>query len=465
MTDIGLLVRSANPVPDDSQVLTDDAFEAVLLLAKQRSTDMDVREKPDLERQSGSKRTGWTVAAVTFGAAVAVIGTFALLSSRSATEQPPATTPTTVVTTTEADNFDALTQDAVRTTEAFLGARQRFDSDAALALVADDAIVSVGPADSKAALAPEMEWQEATGLVVEPDRCEVLTTTPQSDGAVAVRCTAVVTSPIAATQGDADGVVFSYEATVRDDAITSIELVDLGAYSTVVWEPFEGWVSQSRPESHSIMYLDGGSSVALSDESIALWRQYTTEYVNEQVHSEAFSVVTSFLDLRYRNVISDAQELLAADAVLDWGPGYTRENLPEGRGWEDATGIEFEPGTCVVLSASSDGENGEVVDFRCSVYVTSSIASAVGDSGVEDCVDLTVNGSLITRAELGSGCTGGFNFASRMFRPFETWLEDAHPELSFDVMLETLYSGALTGGDLDQWRSLTEEFVAAQRSG
>ncbi len=44
MTDIGFMVRSANPVPDDSQQLTDDELVAVLLLAQQRSGNMDAKE-------------------------------------------------------------------------------------------------------------------------------------------------------------------------------------------------------------------------------------------------------------------------------------------------------------------------------------------------------------------------------------------------------------------------------------
>ena len=84
--------------------------------------------------------------------------------------------------------------------------------------------------------------------------------------------------------------------------------------------------------------------------------------------------------------------------------------------------------------------------------------------GDSDCVDFTVDGALITRAVLGQSC-GGFNFASRMFAPFEAWLEAAHPELSLDALIEHLYSGSLSGGDLDEWRALTDEFVAAQRSG
>lgn len=94
MTDIGLLVRSANPVPEDSQLLTDDELSAVLLLAQQRSGDMDTKERTETARSPRSQRRTVAVAAGAFAVVIMVVGAIALFSG-STDEVPPATTPST----------------------------------------------------------------------------------------------------------------------------------------------------------------------------------------------------------------------------------------------------------------------------------------------------------------------------------------------------------------------------------
>jgi hypothetical protein len=101
MTDIGLLVRSANPVPDDSQVLTDDELGAVLLLAEQRSTDMDTRERESTTAEGSPRAPGWIIAAAAFGVVVIVVGAVWLLAGSDA-EAPPATSPPSTTTAPEA---------------------------------------------------------------------------------------------------------------------------------------------------------------------------------------------------------------------------------------------------------------------------------------------------------------------------------------------------------------------------
>ena len=111
MTDIGLMVRSANPVPDDSQQLTDDELSAVLLLAQQRSGDMDVKERTEPVPSVRPSRPGWLIAALAFGAIIVVVGAAMLLTRETTTELPPATTPPTtqaLPTTTVAPEEQAV---------------------------------------------------------------------------------------------------------------------------------------------------------------------------------------------------------------------------------------------------------------------------------------------------------------------------------------------------------------------
>lgn len=105
MTDIGVLVRLANPIPDDSRVLTDDELGAVLLLATQRSTEMDMKEMTAPVAPEDRPKRGWMVA-LAAAAVVILVGTVVLLLSRSSDGVAPATTPSTTLdaspTTTEA---------------------------------------------------------------------------------------------------------------------------------------------------------------------------------------------------------------------------------------------------------------------------------------------------------------------------------------------------------------------------
>jgi hypothetical protein len=106
MTDIGLMVRSAHPVPDDSQQLTRDELSAVLLLAQQRSGEMDVKDRQVQAVERGDRRRGWIVAAASFVAIVLIVGAVWLVGGSTADDAPPATTPPT----TEAVNVDDVAE-------------------------------------------------------------------------------------------------------------------------------------------------------------------------------------------------------------------------------------------------------------------------------------------------------------------------------------------------------------------
>ncbi len=461
MSSIQNLMWDANPIPDPGSEFSDDEIGALLLLTRTRSTGMGMTEtlrptEPEKERN----RRGWFAAGVSFAAIIAMVGGGLWFASMGDTGDDASSL---VTTTIEATTTTAATVAGIEASQAaisFLTATETFDVDAALALLADDAVIALGPADSKSAVAKEMRWQEATGLVVTPQECSVADATQPSEGSIAVGCTATVASPIAAV-GGAEPIVFTYEATVDDGVITAIESVDLGIYSNAVWVPFESWVRTSRSDAHPIMFSSAGTGVVLSDESIELWRQYTTEYVNEKTFDDAFANSEAYLEARYEGDVERAVSFLAPTAVLDWGPGTSPEELATALVWENAVGISFEPLTCVVLSGSR-GDTGEVVNVRCSMFATSAISEAIGDPGGVECVSILVDGGVIQSAVMGDyrgpACEG-FNFAGRVFGPFTAWLEDVHPELSF----VDLYNQRSDGADIERWRVLTEEFVAAQQ--
>jgi hypothetical protein len=128
MTDIGIMVRSANPVPD-SQQLTHDELSAVLLLAQQRSGEMDVSEvvRP-IEPDQKPKWRGWLVAVAAFAVVVGIVGIALLFSSRTPSEAP-ATNPPVQVTTTIA-SAPTTVESVPSTTQAPTTSVPQVDSEA-----------------------------------------------------------------------------------------------------------------------------------------------------------------------------------------------------------------------------------------------------------------------------------------------------------------------------------------------
>ena len=95
MSDIAQLMRAANPVPDSEAALTNDDFDALLLLTQSRSGNVDVQDltKP-VEPEKKKQFSGWLVAAAAFAVVIVFLGAAMLLRS-PAGELPPATTPPT----------------------------------------------------------------------------------------------------------------------------------------------------------------------------------------------------------------------------------------------------------------------------------------------------------------------------------------------------------------------------------
>lgn len=94
MSDVAQLMRAANPVPDSETALTDDEFDALLLLTQSRSGNVDVQELTKPLEPEKKQRSGWLVAAAAFAVVIVFVGAAMLLSS-PADELPPATTPPT----------------------------------------------------------------------------------------------------------------------------------------------------------------------------------------------------------------------------------------------------------------------------------------------------------------------------------------------------------------------------------
>ena len=202
---------------------------------------------------------------------ILVIGAIGLLANLQASDKAT-TEPTTITTVFEGT-------DALPVAMSFAQARSGGDVDAVLALLADDAVVSMGPAASKGDVAMEMRWQEATGLTFVFDRC-VAVEESFDEGAAAFSCFVSWTGAVANSLGyGAD--TFEYSIKVADGKISSAVLLDLGEYSMTTWRPFRDWIQQNHDSEIAVMYTPEWHA-ALTDQSIELWKLRTAEFVAEQ---------------------------------------------------------------------------------------------------------------------------------------------------------------------------------------
>ena len=163
MTDIGIMVRSANPVPD-SQQLTHDELSAVLLLAQQRSGEMDVSEvvRP-IEPDQKPKWRGWLVAATAFAVVIGVAGVVLVFSSGTSSE-PPATSPPVQVTTTIA-SAPTTVESVPSTTQAPITSVPQVDSEALAFVESLVANINTGDFESAGALIGSVSEINKNGYV------------------------------------------------------------------------------------------------------------------------------------------------------------------------------------------------------------------------------------------------------------------------------------------------------------
>jgi hypothetical protein len=94
MNNVEQMIRDANPIQGEPELLSNDELDALLLLAKTRSGIVDVQELTKPVEPEKKDRRGWLVAAVAFAVVFVLVGA-AMLFSSPADDTPPATTPPT----------------------------------------------------------------------------------------------------------------------------------------------------------------------------------------------------------------------------------------------------------------------------------------------------------------------------------------------------------------------------------
>lgn len=284
MTDIGRLVREANPVLDESTALTDDELTALLLLAESRSTDMDVKELVTPVEPEPPRQRGWLIAAASFAVVLLIVGAVMAFGGGEA-EMPPATEdvapPTTVAappTTLAGSAVDETTisPEVQAVLDDFRTAVNSGDEGAVAAVLAESFVYGEPGNDPQpitgVGWANEMAYLALEGSTMTLENC-----TPAESGAT---CDETWTGPVL----DAAypwGWVFRDTFTIEDGLIARIDGVPV-SWPSDMWEvrqPIVDWVQVFDPTSAAAM--DFVAAGAKYEEEAVLWRHYAPIWVEQ----------------------------------------------------------------------------------------------------------------------------------------------------------------------------------------
>jgi len=162
------------------------------------------------------------------------------------------------------------------------------------------------------------------------------------------------------------------------------------------------------------------------------------------------SVAAGFMVDRQDRDVAGASAYLSEDVFFDWGPNNRRDGLAAAWAWEDASRLVHTLEECEGLGRSEPVA-------RCRLRVDSEVAAAARLEPGFVCNDVTVDHNLITEViglDSASGCT--YDYWSKTFEPFATWLATAHPDTSIDAM----YADRVSRQGLERWRQCVDEFIA-----
>jgi hypothetical protein len=213
---------------------------------------------------------------------VAGVFVFAACDDTSESDVASATSTTVAASSTTGAPVE-LTPEQVATE--FLEAYSAFDTDRALTYLTEDAAAwsafrsVTGQWESPDDFRLEAALREAQGRKYIVTDCE-----PQGDSAdgTAVRCSFDLHAIRSDEIGRGPYTDNSWEFVVSDGKITSAAetwaFIQNG-FSAEMWQPFQAWVARTHPVDLQAMYV--GGTGAVTEESVALWEEYTKEWVAE----------------------------------------------------------------------------------------------------------------------------------------------------------------------------------------
>ena len=252
---IRTMVRMANPIPDPA-ILGAPAppFE------QNWSTDMQKDDRVGMDREP-SKRSPWPLIGVAAAVLIAIGMTSLLREQVDSTllDQP----------------FTA-----VGTANGFLDAYASNDADQVANYLADDADVSGLEGDPDWRLG--LEFMRAAGYSLLVGRCVDGGTTDSTSWAYCPYAFHALRSEELG-EGPFYGNRFLVEFEGREITSVSRSVSVANGFSETMWKPFAAWMKDTYPDELEILYEDGdGQSLQrVSEDSIPLWEQRTTEWVQE----------------------------------------------------------------------------------------------------------------------------------------------------------------------------------------
>lgn len=284
MSDIQTLMRSANPIEDARTEFSQEDLDALLLLTQHRSMDMDAKQLTRPPEPDRRNRRGWLFAAAAFAGVIVVLAAVAWMT-RSPSEVPPATSPTTTVDAapeTPTTTVDAATgtttppttevtsttiaptdEAAVAYAEALVAAMNDGDTEAIRLVFGQAAgVVSSDTADDDDRA---RETGRFTAWALLDSTAEIVGCTTLSSGPT--RCEITRTSPFDASSESSQGLVFLI---ITDPAGDVDRLrIDFGAGSWLAVESaFGEWVRDTEPDAYVPMFVDFSDP----ERTAELWR-------------------------------------------------------------------------------------------------------------------------------------------------------------------------------------------------
>ena len=219
---------------------------------------------------------------------IATIGAVGLFLAACATTATDATTATVLpetttipssTTTIAPSTTTAASSDAAAIAASFMEARQDRRIDEAKSYLDRAVVLEWGPGQSYETLTNGLAWEDAFGVEFSLTECTLDTGAPS--GRTRVTCLLATDTAIAAAVGNEAGNV-CVSVDIEGDLIIRVEL--LGARDGCEYQfwgkafvPFNAWVVKNHPESDpTAMYDD-----RISSEGLALWVQYTREFLAE----------------------------------------------------------------------------------------------------------------------------------------------------------------------------------------
>jgi hypothetical protein len=158
----------------------------------------------------------------------------------------------------------------------YMEARENLDSETAQSMFADGATMSE-EGFTLTQLPALFSWYRASNWNWTPGECSESGTGPRG---TLVRCSYEFENDWTRAMGHA-AVTGNLQLLVSEGEVIKLTSALDTAQFGDVWEAFLTWMIENHPDDFDQMYVSGGTAPLIDPTSIALWEQYTEEFVAE----------------------------------------------------------------------------------------------------------------------------------------------------------------------------------------